>query len=150
MGMNSTVATLNWNKNRRFSMLLFAISFVVLISGVNVLASELGGYVSEKLIGRSGVSNSQLVIGGNSNSLLDIELNSTEGTPATHMNPSDPAYRLAAILPTIFVAIAIVLLVGMVLSGTMSLPLLILAVVLIMVGVAGAGAIQEAVIALLH
>jgi len=66
-------AILNQERPRRL-LLWAAIAVVGLLSlfpNINVLASEIGGYISEKLIDRSGVVSSSLVIGAG-NPQIDV------------------------------------------------------------------------------
>ena len=90
-----------WNCKILLAIVLLSV-LVLLMPNIKVVASELGGYVSEKLIARSGVSNSQLIIGreGVGNSLLDIVLGDVGG----HINPSAP---VAPLINTWIVAFAV-------------------------------------------
>lgn len=120
--MNTALYLNNYDKQRKIvTGAIILVLIILLMSSIYIVASELGGYVSEKLIDMSGVSNSQLVIDRSniSNSSLDIEMSSTEGTPTTHMNPTDSAYQLALLLPLIAITIiALFAIGGFVTAGT--------------------------------
>lgn len=81
--------------NRRTRWLLFwvvAILSILMLPYIQTFASEIGGYISEKLIDRSGVASSELVIGrsGVNNSTLDMGMGAIVSTlPAT--NITDPS-----------------------------------------------------------
>lgn len=75
------------SKQLRLWLVLTAIILLV-YPYITVFASELGGYISEKLISRSGVASSELVIGrsGVNNSTLDVGIGAIVSTlPATNI-----------------------------------------------------------------
>lgn len=76
-----------------------------------VAGAELGGYVSEKLIGMTGSADSNVVVGGSSNSLLDI-IRGIEG-----MQESDPAYQLNNLIPLIMISLLVFVLFKMIAGG---------------------------------
>lgn len=69
-------------RERRYKALIIVVSAIViallLMPSLQTVASELGGYLTEKLIG-TGV-NTQFVIGGTSTSMLDVGM-AGEGAP---------------------------------------------------------------------
>lgn len=98
-------------KRKNLLIALVIVALVTLMPITIVVASELGGYVSEKLIGSSGTSNSQLVIGfADSKSNLDIIMGNVENIVNPYMNPDSSAYKLNQLIPLIFMAMFIVFL----------------------------------------
>jgi len=114
-----------------------------------VFGSELGGYISEKLIGMSGEADSNLVIGGASNSLLDIGMSSIEGAPRTHMNEGEGAFRLTALIPLIMMGTLIFILLKVMASGGIDIFTLLIVGILIYVFYAFLPGIQELITGLL-
>jgi hypothetical protein len=127
---------LQWKKEKlyRYAMIsLFLILILNLIPITLAIADELGGYVSEKLIGRSGVSDSRLVISrsNTSNSFLDIANAAVEGIVNPNMNPDSGAYQLNALIPLILMGMFIIMLLGFLATGEFTFASLIAVVVLI-------------------
>mgnify|MGYP005850114087 CR=1 FL=1 len=140
------------NKIRWQILFVLLFAFVLLLLPITItFASELGGYVSEKLVGMSGVSDSNLVIGssGTTQSTFDIIMGNVEGVSVTYMNPTDPAYRLVEVLSLIFVAIVILGGLAIIMTGEFGLAGIILYALVILIAVAGLGSIQAALRALL-
>lgn len=70
---------------RKTKWLLFgclALLMLAMLPIVQVLASEIGGYISEKLIGRTGVATSELVIGrtGTNGEIIDLGMGAIVST----------------------------------------------------------------------
>lgn len=110
-----------------------------------VVADEIGGYDTEKLIGMSGVSPSNLVIGrdGVSNSYLDIAMG------GIHFHEDDPAFQIISLAPLLLIACAILLMVGLFTTG-LSVQTIVTAVVLIYMLVAFITGIQINITGLLR
>ena len=108
-------------------MVLFSLPSVV------VVATGLGGYASEKLIARDGVSDSQLIIGrtGVANSFLDIILGSAPVVPAnpSQFDPTEPVASLIDLFVPILVITAIYGLARMALTGELTIMEMFLAFV---------------------
>jgi len=118
------MSTMIFKKQKRVSIaLLVVLAAVFLLQFTVVFADELGGYVSEQLIGMTGVDNSRLVIGSTSaeNSLLDIGLVQIDDGANPWINPDSGEYQLNMLIPLVLVAMAILVLVGVLSRGEMEL-----------------------------
>lgn len=118
----------------RYAMIsLFLVLILNLIPISIAIADELGGYVSEKLIGRSGTDDSRLVIGraGTNNSYLDIVNAAVEGIVNPNLNPDDAAYQLNTFIPLILMGMFIIMLLVFLASGEFTFASLIIVTVMI-------------------
>jgi hypothetical protein len=141
-----------FKKQKRVSIaLLVVLAAVFLLQFTVVFADELGGYVSEQLIGMTGVDNSRLVIGSTSaeNSLLDIGLVQIDDGANPWINPDSGEYQLNMLIPLVLVAMAILVLVGVLSRGEMDLGIIIVVVVFLYVLYAFLPSIQGAITAML-
>jgi hypothetical protein len=111
---------------RIFVISLILVCALLLSPTVKTIADELGGYASEPLINRSGTNNSELVIGGQANSLLDII---SDGT--NHFHENTAAFQINALIPLVLMAMLIIMLLGVLARGEMNIVALITVVVLI-------------------
>ena len=129
------------------SICLIVLLMMILLPIGIIFGSELGGYITEKLISRNGTDDSQLVIGrgGISGSLLDI----VRGAFPSHMNPDEPAYRLNALIPLVMMGMLVLMLLRIMARGKLNVQELILAAVLIYVFYAFLPGIQELITDLL-
>ena len=125
---------------------LLIIGALFLLPTLMVQAEALGGYVSEKVIGRDGVNDSSLIVGrdGVNNSSLDIVMG------GIHFNPNDPAFLIVSLAPLLYVALGIVVILGLFIHGHISFKTLIIAGVAIYLLAALLPGIQEAITGLLR
>ncbi len=136
--MEITLQFIDWQRYKRILLLSFIGLFGILVPGV-VIADEIGGYDTEKLIGIIGAADSNLVIGrdGNPNSYLDIAFG------GSHFHPDDPAYVIVSLVPLLYVAMLIIVLLGLFLSW--NIKSILIAVIAIYVASALLPMIQEGI-----
>jgi hypothetical protein len=112
-----------------FLIPLIVICLTILVPVSIVLANSF----TYPFVGMSGVNNSNLTIGrtgvGTSDFLIDFD------APA-HINPSSPSYPVMIIIPLVFLAVAILLLVKMALSDDLDLKMLIIIGIMIIISIA--------------
>ena len=129
--------------------LIMAVLIMLSFGAVTVYASGFGGYISEKLIGRSGVSDSSLLIGrsGVASSGLDVAM---EGDVVEEDNPGTPVSVGVKLLNAVVVLayVAMVLFTVVAIGRESTVIALVLMVVAIYVGEAFVVIIQEAIRAL--
>ncbi len=129
--------------------LIMAVLLMLSFSTVSVYASGFGGYISEQLIGRSGVSDSSLLIGrsGVASSGLDVAM---EGDVVEEDNPGTPISVGVKLLNAVVVLayVAMVLFTVVAIGRESTVIALLLMVVAIYVGEAFVVIIQEAIRAL--
>ena len=107
-----------------------------------IIADELGGYVSEKLIGSSLTGNSEFTIGNayTNNSLLDI-VSGIDASP-THVNASSPVFQLNQLFVLLLMAFLIILLIGTMANGEINIQTIIIAAIAIFLCYAFVAGIQ--------
>ena len=148
--MDTLILTPTYKKLHRFSLwVLLIVCIVSLFPAGYVVGDELGGYISEKLLSRSGVADSNLVIGGSSQSELDIGRNDVEGIPPTHMNATDPAYRITNLIPLVLMALFIYILLKVMATQELNVVTLLIIAVGIYTFYALIPGIRETITALL-
>ena len=129
--------------------LIMAVLLMLSFSAVSVYASGFGGYISEQLIGRSGVSDSSLLIGrsGVASSGLDVAM---EGDVVEEDNPGTPVSVGVKLLNAVVVLayVAMVLFTVVAIGRESTVIALLFMVVAIYVGEAFVVIIQEAIRAL--
>ncbi len=130
--------------------LIMAVFLMLSFSAVSVYASGFGGYISEQLIGRSGVSDSSLLIGrsGVASSGLDVAM---EGDVVEEdKNPGTPVSVGVKLLNAVVVLayVAMVLFTVVAIGRESTVIALLLMVVAIYVGEAFVVILQEAIRAL--
>jgi hypothetical protein len=133
------------------STIIIAVLLFMLLPISIAFGAELGGYVSEKVISRSGTNNSQLEIGtgSTSNSQLDIIMSQVEGIPNPNLNPDSGQYQLNVLIPMIFMAMLIFMLLAMIAKGDINAVTIIIASVLIYTAYAFLPSMWEQIVALL-
>lgn len=129
------------NNYRIIAIIMAAICALCLIPASIVLASVL----NDATIGMTGVNNSDLTAGmtgvGNGDLLID-----NDGT-GIHINPSQ--YPLLPIIPLVFLAVALLLLINLAFSEDKSIKKLIYAAILIIIALSMLASIQFSVTNLL-
>ncbi len=121
--------------------ILIVLAIFIILPSIIVVADELGGYMSEQLIGRNGVADSNLLIGreGVNNSFLDIGL--------SIISPTSPQGSMISLWEFLFVACALFLLVKQA-FGKISITQIIVSAILIYVTFALLPGIHAAIEAL--
>ena len=85
--MDRTLTLNNLKYNKLLLLTVLIIGLLLLLPNTQVLASEIGGYVSEKLVDRSGVNSAQLVI-GMGNPQIDIGMGPAVSTLPAQTTPA--------------------------------------------------------------
>jgi hypothetical protein len=107
-------------KRKTISLSVLVIVALVTLMPISIVfASELGGYVSEKLIWSSGTSNSQLVLGNfnTNNSSFDIGTQSDYNPVTIPTNTNIGYVALNTIIPLVLMAMFIVYLLAMMVTS---------------------------------
>ncbi len=102
---------LNLNPQKRLCIALAIACLLMLLPTLFVLASGLGIDSSEKLIQRDGSTGSEQLISRGAPSWFYI------GTGGTHFNPEAPPFQIISLAPFIFLAAALILLLGFLAKG---------------------------------
>lgn len=122
---------------------LLSVCLLLLVPSAVVFANSIA---SNPAIGFTGVNNPDLTVGmvGISNSERLIDSGNTN-----HLNPSSAAFQLGALLPLIFIAAALLMLMKILLSDEVELKTIVIAAVLILIALVFLINIQGSVTGLL-
>ncbi len=117
---------LAWQGNvpnaRRLCIALLIVCLLILIPTVIVVAAGLGIGDSEKLIQRDGSTGSELLITRGSPSWFYI------GTGGVHFNPESPPFQIISLSPLILVAMALLVILGLIAKGITFETIIIVAI----------------------
>ncbi len=134
------ISTSNQRAKRMCLILLIALMLAMLPT----IATAAGlGISTEKLVERSGVTGSELLISRGSDSWFYI------GMGGVHFNPDAPPFQIISLYPFLFMALAILLLLGLFASGV-DLKILVFAGILIYMALAFLTPMQQMITDLLR
>ncbi len=102
---------LSLNPQKRLCIALAVACLLILLPTLFVVASGLGIDGSEKLIQRDGSTGSEILITRGSPSWFYI------GTGGVHFNPESPPFQIISLYPLILVAMALILILGLLAKG---------------------------------
>lgn len=137
------------------NLIYILLMMLLLIPSTYAIASEIGGYVSEKLIERSGTSDSSVVVerSGTDGEILDIGQEDIDGVeiPAGPYTPqtSLATQRLAQFLAVLFVLIIVLGGMAYIALAEVGIAEIIIFGIILVIALAGLRSIQDAIAAFL-
>lgn len=142
--MEMALPLINIERYKRLLLIAIVVTFGVLMPSVAFADLAIGGFDTEKLIGMTGVSDSQLLIGRSTGPLGLFHI----AMGGTHFHEDDPAFQIVSLAPLLYAGMLVFVLVGLFVK--MDLKTIIIGVVAIYLAISLLGGMQTLITDLLR